>query len=85
MLSIGSSEMLVILVIALVVVGPKRLPEVLRGVAKVYRMVMSAIEEAKKELEENLEDVDVRKDIEDKWREIIEEEDDKEKKEKRSE
>ncbi len=78
--------MLVILVIALVVVGPKRMPEVLRGIAKVYKMVMNAIEEAKRELEENLEDVDVRKDIEEKWKEIIEESDeDSQKEKKRSE
>ncbi len=79
MLSIGSSEMLVILVIALVVVGPKRLPEVLRGVAKVYKLVLDAINEAKRELEEDLDEVNVKKDIEEKWREIIEEDDDKDK------
>ncbi len=77
MLSIGSSELLVIIVIALVVVGPKRLPEVLRGVAKLYKGFMDAINEAKKEIEEDLDEVNVKKDIEDKWKEILDEEDKK--------
>ncbi len=77
MLSIGSSELLVIIVIALVVVGPKRLPEVLRGVAKLYKGFMDAINEAKKEIEEDLDEVNVKKDIEDKWKDILDEEDKK--------
>ncbi len=79
MLSIGSSEMLVIIVIALVIVGPKRLPEILRGIAKVYKGFTDAINEAKKEIEEDLDEVNVKKDIEEKWKEILDE-DDKEKK-----
>ncbi len=77
MLSIGSSELIVILVIALVVVGPKRLPEILRGVAKVYKSFMDAINEAKKEIEEDIDEVNVKKNIEDKWKEILDEDDKK--------
>ncbi len=78
MLSVGSSELIVILVIALVVVGPKRLPEVLRGAAKVYKSFMDAINEAKKEIEEDIDEVNIKKDMEEKWKEILDE-DEKEK------
>ena len=73
MLSVGSSELIVILVIALVVVGPKRLPEVLRGFAKVYKSFMDAINEAKKEIEEDIDEVNIKKDMEEKWKEILNE------------
>jgi len=78
MLSVGSSELIVIVVIALIVVGPKRLPEVLRGVAKVYKSFMDAINEAKKEIEEDIDEVNIKKDMEEKWKEILDE-DEKEK------
>jgi len=78
MLSVGSSELIVIVVIALIVVGPKRLPEVLRGAAKVYKSFMDAINEAKKEIEEDIDEVNIKKDMEEKWKEILDE-DEKEK------
>ncbi len=87
MFSIGTPEIIVIAIIALFVVGPRRLPEILRGVAYVYRNFMKAIEELKKELEEDfeeVEDINPKKQIEKKWKEILEEDDDKEKKDKRS-
>ncbi len=86
MFSVGTPEMIVIAVIALFVVGPKRLPEVLRGLAYVYKNFMKAIEELKRELEEDLEeveDINPKKQIEKKWKEILEEDEDREDKEKR--
>ena len=88
MFSIGTPEMLVIAIIALFIVGPRRLPEVLRGVAYVYKNFMKAIEELKREIEEDLEEVeeiDPKKQIEKKWKEILEEDETEEEKEKRSE
>jgi len=87
MFSIGTPELMVIAIIALFVVGPRRLPEVLRGVAYVYKNFMKAIEELKRELEEDLEEVEEinpKKQIEKKWKEILEEDEGKEKEEKRS-
>ncbi len=87
MFSIGTPELIVIAVIALFVVGPRRLPEILRGVAYVYKNFMKAIEELKRELEEDLEEVEElnpKKQIEKKWKEILEEDEDKEEEEKRS-
>ncbi len=81
MLSIGSSELIVIAVIALLIVGPKRLPEILRDVAKIYKNFMDALNEAKNEIEEDVDEVNIKKNIEDKWKNIIEENDrDEEKK-----
>lgn len=89
MFSVGTPELIVIAVIALFIVGPRRLPEVLRGVAYVYKNFMKAIEELKKEIEEDLEeveDINPKRQIEKKWKEILEEDEDKEKEEeKRSE
>ncbi len=79
MLSIGSSELIVIIIVALMIVGPKRLPEILKGAAKIYKSFMDAVNEAKKEIEEDIDDVNIKKDIEQKWKDIIEEEDDKKK------
>ena len=49
-------EILVLLVVALVVLGPERLPEVLRTVAKILRELRSASNEVMRELTEALED-----------------------------
>ncbi len=57
MLSIGPNELLIIAVIAIFVVGPKRLPEILKGIAKLYVTFTRAIEEFKSELKEEI-DVD---------------------------
>ncbi len=46
MLGIGWMEMAVIVVVALVVVGPEKLPEAVRGVAKVYQGLRRAFTEA---------------------------------------
>ncbi len=86
MFSVGTPELIVIAIIALFVVGPRRLPEILRGVAYVYKNFMKAIEELKRELEEDLEEVEdlnPKRQIEKKWKEILEEDEGKEEEEKR--
>ncbi len=85
--SIGAYEMLVIGVIALLVVGPRRLPEILKGIAYVYKSFTKAIDELKRELEEDLEEVDdlnPKKSIQKKWEEFLEIDEEKKDK-KRSE
>ena len=47
MFGIGFGELVIIFVVALIVLGPKRLPEFARSVAKVYREVMGTINEVK--------------------------------------
>ena len=77
--SIGASELILILVIAFVVVGPKDLPKVARALARAWKNVRAMLEEVKKEtgfdeveadlkdmqrdLETTKESVDIRKDL----------------------
>ena len=49
-------EILVLLVVALVVLGPERLPELLRAAGKILRELRSASNELMRELTEALED-----------------------------
>ncbi|WP_022670527.1 twin-arginine translocase TatA/TatE family subunit [Hippea alviniae] len=88
MFSIGTPEMIVIAVIALFIVGPKRLPEILRGIAYVYKNFMKAIDELKRELEEDLEEIDElnpKKSIQKKWEEFLEIDEEEKKDKKRPE
>ncbi len=45
MFGIGFTEILVILVVALLVIGPKRLPDVARALGRAYREFIRATEE----------------------------------------
>lgn len=47
MFGIGFGELIIIFIIALIVLGPKRLPEVAKTVAKVYREVMGVVNDVK--------------------------------------
>ena len=49
-MNIGGVEILVIFFIALIVFGPKRLPEVARFIARIAREVRSTVDEIKREL-----------------------------------
>lgn len=51
MFNIGFSEALIIFLVALIVLGPERLPEVGRFLAKLSLEVKRAIDELKRELE----------------------------------
>ncbi len=78
MLSIGTPEFVVIIFIAIVVVGPKRLPEVMRFIGRINREIKTAINSAKAEMEE---DLDVTSDAKKSWEKLIGE-DEKEDKDK---
>ena len=56
MFNIGPAEMIVILVIALIVFGPKRLPEIGRTVGKSLREFRRATQDIRDEFEDNLQD-----------------------------
>ncbi|AEA33578.1 Sec-independent protein translocase subunit TatA/TatB [Hippea maritima] len=82
---IGTPELIVIAVIALFIVGPKRLPEILRGMAYLYKNITKAMDELKKELEEDLEEineVNPKKQIEKKWEEFLKDEEEDKKRPK---
>jgi sec-independent protein translocase protein TatA len=64
--SIGPAELVVIFIIALLVFGPKKLPEIGRTVGKALREFKKASEEIKGRIEEEIEASeikDIRKDI----------------------
>ena len=56
MLNIGPQEMLVILLVALVVVGPQRLPEMGRTIGKALRELRRAQDEVRRVVNETLEE-----------------------------
>jgi sec-independent protein translocase protein TatA len=56
MLNIGPQELLVILVIALIVVGPQRLPALGRSIGRGLRELRKAQDEVKRTIQVNLED-----------------------------
>lgn len=59
MFGIGSSELLVIILVALLVLGPKRLPEVLKILGRMMAEFKRTAEEVKKEIggEEDLKEI----------------------------
>lgn len=56
MFQIGPQELLLILVVALLVVGPRRLPELGRSIGKGIREIRKAQEEVRKTIQVNLDD-----------------------------
>lgn len=56
MLNIGPQELLLILVVALLVVGPRRLPELGRSLGRGLRELRKAQDEVRKTIQVNLED-----------------------------
>lgn len=60
MLNIGPQEVLLILIVALVVVGPQRLPELSRSIGKALRSLRAAQDEMRRTVTEVLEPETVR-------------------------
>jgi len=56
MLNIGPQELLIILVIALIVVGPQRLPALGRSIGRGLRELRKAQDEVKRTIQVNLDD-----------------------------
>jgi sec-independent protein translocase protein TatA len=54
--SIGPTEIIVILIVALIVFGPKRLPEIGRSIGRSIREFRRASSEIREELEQGLSD-----------------------------
>ena len=54
MMSIGTSEILVVLAIGLIVLGPERLPKVARSVARMYRELRKYAEDVRRDLSKEM-------------------------------
>lgn len=57
MFGIGFQELLLIMVVALIVLGPQRLPEVARSLGKFYREIKSSVDEVKSSMVNDLSSV----------------------------
>ncbi|MGP1506423.1 MAG: Sec-independent protein translocase protein TatB [Campylobacter sp.] len=62
MFGIGFSEFLIILIIAVIALGPEKLPGAIVTVAKYFKMIRSAVNEAKSSFESEIKLDELRKD-----------------------
>ncbi len=63
MFGIGTQELIVILIIALIVVGPRKLPEIGRALGRGLREIKKATDEIKNQVSieiENIDDKDIK-------------------------
>ena len=63
MFQIGFLEILIIFILGLVIIGPKRLPEVLKILIKFYKRIESKLNAFKKDLEEDIGADELKKDV----------------------
>ena len=63
MFQIGFLEILIIFILGLVIIGPKRLPEVLKILIKFYKRIESKLNTFKKDLEEDIGADELKKDV----------------------
>lgn len=63
MLQIGFLEIALILIIGLLVIGPKRLPEVVKTWLKLYKKIQNQFAEFKKNFEEDIGAEEIKKDV----------------------
>jgi Tat protein translocase TatB subunit len=63
MFGIGMSELMVIMVIALIVIGPKNLPEIAKTLGKGYLQFQRAFREVKGSIEEEIDEIKKETDV----------------------
>ena len=63
MFQIGFLEILIIFILGLVIIGPKRLPEVLKILIKFYKRIENKLNAFKKDLEEDIGADELKKDV----------------------
>jgi sec-independent protein translocase protein TatB len=72
MIGVGPVEMVVILIVTLIVVGPEKMPELARNLAKLMREVRSAMDDVREQFDElTREDLLPTKEIDAYYRETI--------------
>ena len=63
MFQIGFLEILIIFILGLVIIGPKRLPEVLKILIRFYKRIENKLNTFKKDLEEDIGADELKKDV----------------------
>ncbi len=63
MFQIGFLEILIILILGLIIIGPTRLPEVIKSLLKFYRKIQKKFNSFKEDIEEDIGADDIKKDV----------------------
>ena len=63
MFQIGFLEFLIIIILGLIIIGPKRLPEVLKILIKFYKRIENKLSDFKKDIEEDIGTDELKKDL----------------------
>ena len=63
MFQVGFLEIVIILILGLLIIGPQRLPDVVKTVLKFYKKVQKQISNLKNDLEEDIGTEEIKKDV----------------------
>ncbi len=63
MFQIGFLEILIIFILGLIIIGPKRLPEVIKTLIKFYKRIESKLGDFKKDIEKDIGTDELKKDV----------------------
>ena len=63
MFQIGFLEIALILILGLIVIGPKKLPELIKACLKFYKKIQKQISNLKNDLEEDIGTEEIKKDV----------------------
>ena len=63
MFQVGFLEIAIILILGLIVIGPKRLPDLIKAILKFYKKVQKQISNLKNDLEEDIGTEEIKKDV----------------------
>tara|TARA_B100001094_G_scaffold208316_1_gene202207 strand:- start:2488 stop:2733 length:246 start_codon:yes stop_codon:yes gene_type:complete len=60
---IGFLEILIILILGLIIIGPKRLPDVIKTLIKLYKRMQNKLSSFKRDIEEDIGADELKKDV----------------------
>ena len=63
MFQVGFLEIAIILILGLIIIGPKRLPDLIKTTLKFYKKVQKQISNLKNDLEEDIGTEEIKKDV----------------------